>query len=116
MKTKFLVGMLLAASTMFAGPRVSIGIGVGGYGYVPPPVVVYAPPYPVYAPYPVYTAPYPVYAAPYPGYGYSWVEGYWYRVGPRRLWHAGYWAPRGYGHSYYRGHKYREVNRYYGYR
>src|SRR5258705_8424981 len=91
MRTKFLVGMLLAASSVFAAPRVSIGIGLGGYGYVPPPVV-YA------QPYPPYSAPYPVYAAPYPGYG--WVDGYWYYAGPRRLWHAGYWAPR-YGRSYY---------------
>ena len=120
MKTKFLVGMLLAGSTLLAGPRVSIGIGVGGYGYVPPPVVVYAPPYPVYAePYPVYTAPYPVYASPYPGYGYSWVDGYWYRAGHRRLWRAGYWAPRGsyYYRHRYNGHRYRGVSRYgYGYR
>jgi hypothetical protein len=107
MKTKLLVGMLLAGSALFAAPRVSIGIGVGGYGYVPPPV---------YAPYPVYTAPYPVYAAPYPGY--TWVDGYWYYAGPRRLWRAGYWAPRAYyGQSYYgRGYGggYRGVVRYYG--
>ena len=87
MKTKLLVGLLLAGSSLFAAPRVSIGIGIGGYGYVPPPVVVYAPPYPVYAP-------------PYPGYGYSWVDGYWYQVGPRRLWRAGYWAPPVYGRAY----------------
>ena len=107
MKTKFLVGMLLAGSTLFAAPRVSIGIGLGGYGYVPPPVV-YA------TPYPVYTAPYPVYATPYPGYGYTWVDGYWYYAGPRRLWRAGYWAPRAYGRSYYYGRGYGGGYRYQG--
>ena len=99
MKTKFLVGMLLAASSVFAAPRVSIGIGLG-YPYVaPPPVVVYSPPYPVYAP-------------PYPGYGYTWVDGYWYHAGPRRLWHGGYWTPRAY---YGRGY-YRVAPRYHSYR
>ena len=95
MKTKFLVGMLLAGSSLFAGTHFSIGIGVGGggYAYVPPPVV-YA------APYPVYAAPYPVYAAPYPGPGFAWVDGYWYQAGPRRLWRAGYWAPSAYGRGY----------------
>ncbi len=95
MKTKFLVGMLLAASSVFAAPRVSIGIGIGNPYYVaPPPVVVYEPAYPVYAP-------------PYPGYGYTWVDGYSYYAGPRRVWHGGYWA-RPYGRGYYgRGYRYR---------
>ena len=98
MKTKFLVGMLLAASSLFAAPRVSIGIGLG-YPYVaPPPVVVYEPAYPVYAP-------------PYPGYGY----GYSYYAGPRRVWHGGYWA-RPYGRGYYgRGYRYNSYRySYYG--
>lgn len=105
MKTKLLALFLLAGSSLFAGPRVFFGFGVGGgaYGgyYVatppPPPVVTYAP------------APYA--AAP----GYSWVGGYWYPAGPRWSWHAGYWArrpyagaywvgPRYYGHRYYRGY------------
>jgi hypothetical protein len=103
MKTKFLVGMLLAAGSMFAAPRVSIGIGIGHpYVVAPPPVVVYEPAYPVYA-------------APYPGYGYTWVDGYWYEAGPRRYWHGGYWAPRGYGHANY-GRGYRVVPRYRSYR
>src|SRR5678815_3210299 len=80
MLKKLLIGTLLAGSSMFAATHFSVGIGVGGYGYVPPPAVVYAPP------------PY-AYVAPYPGPGYSWVDGYWYNVGPRRLWRAGYWAP-----------------------
>jgi hypothetical protein len=88
MKTKLLVAMLLAGSSLFAGTRFSIGIGVGGYGYAPPPVVAYAPP-PVVA-----------YAPPCPGPGFSWVDGYWYRAGPRRAWHAGYWAPPAYGRSF----------------
>src|SRR5947199_7142929 len=72
----------------------SIGVGVGGY-YAPPPVISYAP--------------------PCPGPGYSWVDGYWYPVGPRRVWHAGYWArppyrgaywvaPRFEGRRYFRGY------------
>jgi hypothetical protein len=45
MKTKLLIGMLLAGSSLFAAPRFSIGIGVGGFGFgyvAPAPVVVYA--------------------------------------------------------------------------
>ena len=99
MKTKLLALLFLAGSSMFAGTRVFVGIGVGGYGYrgyyaPPPPVVAYAP--------------------PYPGPGYTWVDGYWYPAGPRRVWHAGYWArppyargyvvgPRYYGRGYNRG-------------
>jgi hypothetical protein len=103
MKTKLLVGMLLAASSVFAGTHVSIGIGVGGYGYgyvppPPPPVVEYAP--------------------SCPGPGYTWVDGYWYDVGPRRNWHAGYWAPPVYGYGWrerhYEGdHYYRHYGREY---
>ena len=100
MKTKFLVGMLLAASWVIAAPRVSIGIGIGSpYVVAPPPVVVYEPAYPVYA-------------APYPGY--TWVNGYSYYAGPRRYWRSGYWAPRVYGRAYY-GRGYR-VAPYRGYR
>ena len=75
MKTK-LVGVLalLAGSTLFAAPRVVVGLGVGvpayGYGYVAPAPVVVAPP-------------------PYPGAVF--VNGYW---GPRHEWHRGYWGPR----------------------
>ena len=103
MKTKLLALLLLAGSSMFAGPRVFFGIGFGGYGpgyYAPPP-----PPPPVVA-----------YAAPVaPGPGYAWVPGYYYPAGPRYSWRAGYWAsrpyagaywvgPRYYGHRYYSGY------------
>ena len=105
MKTKLVVLMLLMGTSLFARTHFSIGIGVGGYGYPygygyyaappPPPIVAYAP--------------------PYPGLGYTWIAGYWYPVGPRYYWHAGYWsrrpyyggrwvAPRYYGHRYYRGY------------
>src|SRR5262245_29149376 len=82
MKTKLLVGLLLAGGSLFAETHVSIGIGVGGYGngYYPaarPPVIAYA--------------------TPSPGPGYTWVNGYWYNVGPRRIWRDGYWAPPVYG-------------------
>jgi hypothetical protein len=74
MKTKLIAGLLLAGSCLFAAPRISIGVGVGvpvGAYYAPAPVVAAAP-------------------------GYTWVDGYWYGVGPRRVWRAGYWAaPRG---------------------
>jgi hypothetical protein len=102
MKTKVLVLLLLAGSSVFAGARVVVGVGVGG-GYYPgyygappsPPVVAYAP--------------------PAPGPGYAWVGGSYYPVGARYAWRGGYWArppyaggnwvgPRYYGHRYYRGY------------
>lgn len=92
MKTKLLAVALLAGGSLFAAPRVYVGIGLGA----PPPVVAYA-------------------APPAPGPGYSWVGGYWYPYGARWAWRAGYWArppyaharwvgPRFYGHYYYRGY------------
>ena len=100
MKTKLLALLLLAGTSMFAAPRVFVGLGVGvGPAYVaappPAPMVEYAPAY--YRP------------------GYTWIGGYYYPVGPRWNWHAGYWArppyahaywvaPRYYGHRYYGGH------------
>jgi hypothetical protein len=94
MKTKLLAVLLLAGSSLFAAPRVVVGIGVGGY-VGPAPVVAYAP--------------------PAPGPGYAWVGGYRYPVGARYAWHAGYWTrppyahaywvgPRYFGHRYYRGY------------
>src|ERR1700675_1844280 len=75
MKTKLgiLAMGLIAAGTMFAQPRVAIGIGVGGYGpgYYPPP--------PVYA---------QGYVPPCPGPDYTWVDGY---RGPQGVWVGGYW-------------------------
>jgi hypothetical protein len=102
MKTKMLLLLLLAGTSLFAGPRFSIGVGIGapyGYGYYAPP-----PPPPVYAYAPAYVRP-----------GYTWVPGYYYPVGPRYSWRAGYWtrppyygarwvAPRYYGRTYYRGY------------
>ncbi len=98
MKTKIFALLLLASSSMFAAGRVFFGVNVG----VP---VAVAPP-PAY-----YTAPAPA----YPGYGYTWVRGYYYPVGQRWNWHAGYWgrppyvgarwyAPRYYGGRYYAGY------------
>jgi hypothetical protein len=71
MKTKLslLAVALIAAGTMFAQPRVSIGIGVGGYG-------------PGYYPPPVYASQY---APPCPGPGYAWVDGYWAPQGGRNV-------------------------------
>jgi hypothetical protein len=88
MRAKLIAGFLLAGSCLFAAPRIAIGIGVGApvpaYGYYAP-----APAYvvPAYVPPPrVYVRP------PAPGPGYSWVAGYWYGAGPRRVWRPGYWA------------------------
>ena len=87
-KLKILAAALIAGGTMFAQPRIAIGIGVGGYapGYYAPPAYAYAP--------------------PCPGPGYAWVGGYWVPRGGRNVWINGYWrAPyvTGYYHSY-RGH------------
>lgn len=101
MKLKLLAAFfVLAGTSLFAGPRVVVGVGFGGgYGYYapapPPPVVAYEPP--VVRP------------------GYSWVGGYWYPAGPRYNWREGYWArppyagaywvrPHYYGHRYYGGY------------
>jgi len=75
MKTKLLAMMLLAGSSMFAGPRFSIGVGFGAQraGF--------------------YQAP-PAYAAnipPCPGPGYTWVDGYWTNDYGRQVWIAGFW-------------------------
>jgi hypothetical protein len=105
MKTKILALLLLAGGSVFAGPRVFFGVGIGvgaRYGYYAP-----APPPPLYG----YAAP--AYAAP--GYGYSWVPGYYDWAGARYASRAGYWAhpsyrgaywyaPRYYGGRYYRGY------------
>lgn len=102
MKTKLLVLLLMAGSSLFAGSHVFFGIGVGGYGYG-----YYAPPPP---------QPVVVYARPAcPGPGYVWVDGYSYPSGPRYYWRAGYWGrppyvgarwvgPRYERHRYYHGH------------
>ncbi|MGD0438429.1 MAG: hypothetical protein ABSB86_18375 [Bryobacteraceae bacterium] len=85
MKTKLLALLLLAGSSVFAGPRVAVGFGVGvgpAYGYYaapPPPPAVYAAPAPVY--------PYAV------GVRYGWGPRYWAHP-----------APRFYGGRAYAGH------------
>jgi len=80
--TKLLALALMAGGTMFAQPRVSIGVGVGvGGGYAP----AYASDYygaPAYA---------QQYAPPCPGPGYTWVDGYWTPQGGRRVWTSGFW-------------------------
>lgn len=87
MKTKIMAGLLLGASALAAAPRFTFGIGIGV------PVRPYVAPAPVYvAPVPAYVAPAPAYIAPAPGPAYTWVGGYWYGYGPRRVWRPGYWA------------------------
>jgi hypothetical protein len=83
MKTKLIATLLLAGSSLFAGPRVFFGFGVG---------------------VPVAPAPVVAYATPCPGPGYAWVGGGYYFVGGRRIWREGYWrapvvrvAPHYYG-------------------
>ena len=74
MKTKLgLLGVaLLAGGTLFAQPRISVGIGVGGYGpgVYPPPAYVQQ------------------YVPPCPGPDYTWIAGSW---GPRNVWVPGFW-------------------------
>lgn len=76
MKSKLLVLGLLAGSSLFAGTRLIVGVGVGA---------------------PV--GPVAVYAAPCPGPGYTWVAGSWYYSGPHRYWRDGYWAPPRFDHG-----------------
>ena len=108
MKTKLLAILLLAGSSLFAGPRVFFGVGVGvgpyygpGYGYA---IATPPPPPPVYS-----------YVAPRPAIGYSWVGGYYYPVGPRYHWHAGYWARPPYAGAYWVGPRYHGGRYYRGY-
>jgi hypothetical protein len=76
MKTKLrlLAVALIAGGTMFAQTRLSVGIGVGGYG-------------PGYYPPPAYTQ----YTPPCPGPGYTWADGYWAPQGGQNVWIDGYW-------------------------
>jgi hypothetical protein len=86
-----LVMMLLAGGSMFG--QISIGIRIGA---PPPPRVVR-------------------YRPPSPGPDFFWVDGYWYVVGGRYVWHPGYWTrppyagarwvgPRHDGERYYDGY------------
>ncbi|HVT92341.1 MAG TPA: hypothetical protein VHD76_05820 [Bryobacteraceae bacterium] len=92
MKTKLLALVLLAGGSVFAGPRVFVGVGIGFPPPPPPRVVAYVP--------------------PAPGPNYIWVAGYWYPNGPRYAWRPGYWAVRPYPRArwvaprYYRGRYY----------
>ncbi|HMD48747.1 MAG TPA: hypothetical protein VKG79_06605 [Bryobacteraceae bacterium] len=81
MKTKLLALLFLAGSEAFAGPRFFAGVGVPAPAYVAPAPVAYAP-------------------------GYVWVPGYSYPVGPRLVWHAGYWARPPYPHAVWVGPRY----------
>jgi hypothetical protein len=89
MKMKLFALLLLAGDSLFA-------IGVPYYAPPPPPPVV-------------------VYSPPCPGPEYTWVPGYYYPVGARFVWLAGFWsrpqyagayrvAPRYYEHRYYPGY------------
>jgi hypothetical protein len=82
MKTKLIATLLLAGSSLFAGPRIGFGIGIG----VPAPVVV--------------APPIVGYATPCPGPGYVWLNGGWvFRGGP------GFYG-RAYRGPVYAGHYY----------
>lgn len=86
MKTKLIATLMLAGSSMFAGPRVFFGTSVG-VPIMPAPVVV--------APTPVvgygYVAPAPVVVGGYGFYG-------------RRIWNGGYWRGPAFVSRYgYRG-------------
>jgi hypothetical protein len=72
---KTCMGTLLLTGTLFAGApaafsQISVGIQIGA----PPPPRVYA----------VRPAE--------PGPDFVWVEGYWYPVSGRYVWHRGYWT------------------------
>lgn len=87
MKRKLLALVFLAGSSLFAAPRVHVGIGIGGY-YQPPPVVTYAP----------------------CGPGYTWVAGYCYPVEP--YYYYGYhhhWRPYGGVYFSFHGHHHGHV-------
>ncbi|MBV8729407.1 MAG: YXWGXW repeat-containing protein [Acidobacteriia bacterium] len=88
MKSKLVILTLLAGMATLAQARVFFGFGFGFPVVAPAPVVAYTPPPPI-----AY-APAPVYPAYYPPASYAWVAGYYYPVGGRWLWRAGYWARR----------------------
>ena len=100
MKSKLLALVLLAAGSMFAGPRVFVGVGFGGGYMVAPP-----PPAPVVS----------YYVPAAPGRNYVWISGYHYPVGSRYAWRAGYWAPRPYAGAYWVAPRYYGGRYYRGY-
>jgi hypothetical protein len=85
MKTKLMAMALLAAGSMFAQTRFSVGISVGGHGHG-----YYAPVAPVRAFVPVR-----------PGLDYDWVEGYWVRDRWNARWVPGYWVRRPHRSGFY---------------
>ena len=93
MKSKLLALMFLAGTTMFAAPRVFVGVG---FGYAPAPVRYYAPPPAVRV----------AYVPPAPGVGYTWVGGYWAPYGASWSWRPGYWARPPYARAYWVGPRY----------
>lgn len=86
MKRKLMVLFLLAGSTMFAGTRFVVGVGV---------------PFPAPASVVAYGAPYPAPAVAYGSYGGPYYRGYW---GPRPYARSVWVGPRWYGGHYYRGY------------
>jgi hypothetical protein len=87
LKTLAMLALLLAPAPA-AQAQVSFGITIG-----PPPRLR------------------PSRVAPLPGPDYVWVDGYWYPVGSRWVWHAGYWTrppfPGGYWiEPYYDGRRF----------
>ncbi len=107
MKMKLLASLLFVGGSLFARSHWSVSIGIGVPYYAPPP----PPPAMVYVP-------------PCPDPEYMWVPGYYYPVGARFVWHAGFWsrppyagaswvAPRYYEHRYYPGYWERHDRRWY---
>jgi hypothetical protein len=107
-KSKLLAVALIAGGTMFAAPRLSIGVSVGGYGpgAYPPPAAAQQ------------------YVPPCPGPGYTWVNGIWrapvVNVAPRYVEPRGDYARRDFdrddhdrdrGHANDRGFNNRDQNR-----
>jgi hypothetical protein len=89
MKTKLMIGtLLMAGSSLFAAPRIAIGVGIG----IPAPVVPVAPAAVVVA---------PAYVPPCPGPGYVWIGGNWvFRGGPAVV-RPGYFHGPVYAHRFY---------------
>ncbi len=59
MKSKLIAGLVLAGSSVFAAPRIEVGVGFGAQAPVAP----------------VYVAP--AYVPPCPGPDYVFINGYW---------------------------------------
>src|SRR5271157_1718368 len=91
MKRRLLALTLLAVGSMLG--QVSVGIRIGP---PPPPRVVRVLP-------------------PRPGPEFIWVDGYWYVVGNRYRWHAGYWTRPPYEGAHWVGPRHDGVQFYAGY-